>query len=189
MSTCIWIPIIEHSYKMKKIFNFLDSMIENRRQMNISTKREMRMNLVTSTHGYNVIRNAILKKTYIDNGVSVDQPHDSGFRMSSYPAAESGPFPFLYSARFRFAHEDWCRSWFAFINGLIRNSKNVIIQMQCHRMILKLYSHLPRGFHLPDFLNTLHVFGKLRIIDNSRFACSLDKRSCLVHAVKVGCSA
>lgn len=45
-------------------------------------------------------------KTYIDNSVSVDQPHYTWLGMSSDTAAESGPFSFFYSRWFRFAHED-----------------------------------------------------------------------------------
>jgi hypothetical protein len=46
--------------------------------------------------------------------------------------------------------------------------------------------HLPGGFQFPDLLDTLHAFGQLRIVDDSRFAGGLDDGSGLVHAVQVG---
>lgn len=65
--------------------------------------------------------------SYIDNSVSVDDPHNSWLRMSCYAALETCPFAFFHSAWVRSADKHRRATSFDIIRWLFRNTvKNIL---------------------------------------------------------------
>lgn len=59
--------------------------------------------------------------TYVNGGVSVDDPHDSGSRVAGNAAAESRAIAFFDLARLGFAYEDRSRADFLFLDFFLGN--------------------------------------------------------------------
>ena len=107
--------------------------------------------------------------TYIDDGVSVEEPHDSRFRIASDSAAEPGTVSLLDNLGLGLGHEAGLEPL-----GLGFD---------------QLRGSLPSRLHLTDPLNAGHALGQLRLVDDSGLASGLQDGSGLVHAVQVGCPA
>lgn len=110
-----------------------------------------------------MIRKKMLYEHYIDNSVSIDEPHNTGLRMSSNTSTESSPFTFLHFYWFWFAYEHWCSSWFSILIWLLRSTIYLCMIIIYEIMYVQntFNLHLPRSFHCTNTLDTLHVLGQL----------------------------
>ena len=104
---------------------------------------------------------------YINNGVSVEEPHHTRPWVTGDAAAETCPFAFHYERVF----------WFESKNGFL------LLLLGIGQLV---GLSLPCGFHFTNLLHTLHALGKLRIVNDSWFAGRFDDGARLIRSVLVG---
>ena len=105
-------------------------------------------------------------ETYIDDSMSIKQPHDTGFGVTGDTAAESSNLSFTHVLHVRLGNKAWLEPFSFSLN-----------EVRCP---------LPSRFHLTDFVNTGHSLGQLGFINDSRFARGFDNSTGLINTIGVG---
>ena len=88
---------------------------------------------------------------HIDNGVSVDEPHDPGPRVTGDSAAEARPVALVHRHRLRLGDE----------HGRLADP---------FLLLRRVRSPIPERLHLLDLLDRVHALGQLRLVDDARLA-------------------
>ena len=110
-----------------------------------------------------------LNNTYVNDSLSIEEPHDPWFRISGHATAESRNLSLANVLRFRFGNKTRFEP-FSFRFDQIGRA-------------------LPPWLHLADSFDTFHSLGKLGFVNNSRFPGCFDNSPGFVHAVSVGSTA
>lgn len=99
--------------------------------------------------------------------MTIDEPHNTWAWMTSDATAEACPFSLFDGDGVGRQHERRLHLLLLRLDLLLRNAVQV-------------------GFDLTDLLQALHALWQLRVVDDARFAGSLDEGASFVHSVQVG---
>ena len=103
---------------------------------------------------------------YVDDGVSVDEPHHPGLGVASHSATEPRAATFGRAHSLGFGHK--------------ARLKLLGFGLQ------EFWRPLPAGLHLPDPLDGHHALGQLGLVHDASLAGALDDGAGLVSSVQVG---
>ena len=106
------------------------------------------------------------RNPYVDDGVSVDEPHHPGLGVARHSAAEPRAATFGRAHSLGFGHE-------------------ARLELLCFGL-KELGRPLPAGLHLPDPLDGHHALGQLGLVHNAGLSGALDDGAGLVSPVQVG---